>query len=297
MAAGSAGVLFGGEVPPWDEEAARVAFEDLMAASAAAREDDIFAPTATITCRPGGAAEIVERDDLCEAPSHDLSGLGAALARLAALLPLDTRPDAGVEEVLCVETWMPLLTIVNAGSGERLDLAEGWVAEERPGWVWSEVRSKCEGRVRAARLAAGGGQWEASLGRRLVRQAHGGLSSDGTVTAQAKDSFLIEPGVVRLVELAEAAGALPLFSCEGHPGAETMEPETQLLFRPDRAGRFSGWLEKAGFKLRPSHTGSFERLNATSPTHADFEGRDAFLRRACGRIEAEMGRAGLATTA
>lgn len=287
----SGGVLFGGAVPEWDAIAGRVAFDSFVEALDRVREDEIFAPMATLTCVPDGV-EIIDDDGTVSEHVGPVAMLAAALDALARLLPLDVRSAYGVHEVLRLETWNPLLTVLNLVGGERLDLAEGWRAKERADWIWSEVVSKIEGRVRATRLAAGAaGSWEASLGRRLVRSAHGGLNHDGGQTTAQKETFLIEPGAVRLVELAEAAGALPLFSCEGHPGAESIEPSVQLLFRPDRRGLFADLMKRGGFRIKVERRGSFERVNALSPAFADFDARDAFLCRACARIEEGMTRA------
>jgi hypothetical protein len=198
------------------------------------------------------------------------------LEKMAKSMPLDDRPEAGVVEGLefhCGGGGLPTILIQNAAWGDEECCSIAVVDATGADGEWPHLMGRCEGRVRAAQLGmVPTDSWSAALLRRVTRP-YGGTGS----------CCLIEPGMVRLVELIELAGGETLYSCEGHPGG------AYVAFRKKIDSIAIDALKDIGFSLKNRRTADGSVSVVHAPPIADFDARDKLLRAACSRIEDAIG--------
>ena len=225
---------------------------------------------------PPGVPETVRGDLGPEALDFALDRLVPAIAGLEAALPLVRDPGAEVWEGLSVtihEDRLYLRALNRLGNREPLHLfsLDGSRASRAAPDRWFAARDT----PRAATT------WDAARGGRVV------LLEDGL---RPRPSY-IDPGAVRLLEIALAVGAKPVFSCEGHPvGA-------YLVVEGDDAGyRLARALDQVGWDVRAFHRAPC----CTMPAPETLAERDAAWRATCDglerllRLAPDAGRAALA---
>lgn len=191
-----------------------------------------------------------------------------ALADLEDALPLRRDPGGGVWEgmVLGVVTDRAWLTCRNLlGAGERLHVFH-------PDRSRRTVRSYAEW-FAARDTPSSDTSWDAARSARRVVLAEDLLG---------RRPMYLDPGAVRIVEIAMALGASTLFSCEGHPlgGYLVMRngPGARLLAR---SALRLGWLAE--------NEASRARVTIRMPSPRDLAERDAAWRGFCHRLEALHG--------
>jgi hypothetical protein len=189
------------------------------------------------------------------------SRMAPALAELELALPLRRDPDSDVWEGLVLDVFdgRPWLVARNLlGEGERLhvfaiDRSRAAIAA-LPLWFASR-ETPCEDT-----------SWDAArVGRVVLTEENFGSSPS-----------YIDPGAVRIIEIALALGATTLFTCEGHPSGG------YVVVKDDPAGaRLVETLATLGWETHRWHKG----LTAQMPRPADLAERDARWRWTCTGLE------------